>query len=426
MMLVVSLGLFAVGCKKAEDHPAPTSGSQALAAAATPARGPQVTPPVDLKTPPADAVKTASGLIYKKLKSNEAGAQPKRNDVVMINYTGWKQSGETFFTNQGRGGALSLNLAQTAPGFTEALPLLHQGEKAVLWMPPSIGYKAPPATGKPETLVYEVEVVDIVPAPAIPDNLDKPPATAETTKSGIKYAVVRAGTGKDKARPYDNVTFNFTGWDGEGRMIDTTEVRKRAVTAAPYKQSAVMAEMLAEMTAGERIRFWVDAEKMISAGKPPAGASKGLLCYELEVLQIVKAEHEPPPVPADVAKAPADAKKTVKGVSYKLLRAGGKDAKHPTEDDSVKVHYTGWTTDGKMFDSSQLRGEPATFGLHGVIAGWTDGIPMMAVGDRMRFWIPEELAYKGIAGKPAGMLVFDVELLEIMPPGAPGGHGHGH
>ena len=67
-----------------------------------------------------------------------------------------------------------------------------------------------------------------------------------------------------------------------------------------------------------------------------------------------------------------------------------------------------------MFDSSLLRGEPATFSLGGVVAGWTDGIPMMTQGDKMRFWIPEALAYKGQAGKPAGMLVFDVELIEIM------------
>ncbi|HMG22160.1 MAG TPA: FKBP-type peptidyl-prolyl cis-trans isomerase, partial [Kofleriaceae bacterium] len=82
--------------------------------------------------------------------------------------------------------------------------------------------------------------------------------------------------------------------------------------------------------------------------------------------------------------------------------------------DSVKVNYTGWTTDGKMFDSSYLRNEAATFGLHAVVAGWTEGIPLMAIGNTMRFWIPQELAYKGQAGKPAGMLVFDVELLEIM------------
>jgi FKBP-type peptidyl-prolyl cis-trans isomerase len=429
MILVVTLGL--VACKRAsDDNPKPSTGSQGVASTgsgAAPAkpRGPQVSPPVDLKTPPADAVKTASGLIYKKLVSNETGAKPGRNDVVLVNYTGWRQAtGETFFSNRGRGQPLPLNLSQSAPGFVEALPLLRIGEKAALWLPPSIGYKSPPTTGSPETLVYEIEVVDITPAPPIPDNVDKPPGNAQTLKSGTRMVVVRPGTGKDKARPFDTVTFNYTAWDGNGRMIDTTELRKRPVTAPPYKQSVAMGEMLTTMTAGQRVRFWVDAEKMINGGKPVGGVSQGLLCYELEVLQIAKAAHEPPLAPPDVAKPPAGVKRTEKGVSYRLLKAGGsKDGKHPTAADSVKVHYTGWTTDGQMFDSSELRGEPATFALTGVVAGWTDGIPVMTVGDRVRFWIPEELAYKGVPGKPAGMLVFDVELLEINPPAAKAPHG---
>ena len=78
----------------------------------------------------------------------------------------------------------------------------------------------------------------------------------------------------------------------------------------------------------------------------------------------------------------------------------------------MTVHYTGWTTDGKMFDSSVTRGEPATFPLDEVIAGWTEGVQLMVEGEKTRFWIPENLAYKG-QQPPFGMLVFDVELLKI-------------
>ena len=78
----------------------------------------------------------------------------------------------------------------------------------------------------------------------------------------------------------------------------------------------------------------------------------------------------------------------------------------------VTVHYTGWTTDGKMFDSSYTRKAPATFGVNRVIPGWTEGVQLMVVGEKRRFWIPEKLAYKGTAGRPEGMLVFDVELMD--------------
>ena len=81
--------------------------------------------------------------------------------------------------------------------------------------------------------------------------------------------------------------------------------------------------------------------------------------------------------------------------------------------DTVVVDYTGWTTDGAMFDSSTMRGEPAEFRLDAVIPGWTEGVQLMTEGEKVRFWIPEKLAYKGRAGAPQGMLVFDVALIKI-------------
>jgi hypothetical protein len=116
--------------------------------------------------------------------------------------------------------------------------------------------------------------------------------------------------------------------------------------------------------------------------------------------------------PDDVAGPPLDAKRTEKGVWYRVL-APGQGARTPTAADTVKVHYTGWTTDGAMIDSSVARGTPSVFPLSAVIPGWTDGLQVMTVGMKARLWIPEELAYKGAPGRPAGMLVFDVELLEI-------------
>lgn len=122
------------------------------------------------------------------------------------------------------------------------------------------------------------------------------------------------------------------------------------------------------------------------------------------------------PAPDDVAAAPADAEKTASGLASKVLKAGtGKDK--PSARDTVEVHYTGWTTDGKMFDSSVTRGRTASFPLNRVIKGWTEGLQLMVEGEKTRFWIPAELAYgetPSRPGAPAGMLVFDVELLKIL------------
>ncbi len=123
-----------------------------------------------------------------------------------------------------------------------------------------------------------------------------------------------------------------------------------------------------------------------------------------------------PPAPADVAAPPADAEKTPSGLASKMKTAGDGKTK-PNATSVVTVHYTGWTTNGKPFDSSVSRGKPATFPLNRVIPGWTEGLQLMSVGEERRLWIPEELAYKGRPGKPAGMLVFDVELLSIREAG---------
>src|SRR6185436_19792143 len=120
------------------------------------------------------------------------------------------------------------------------------------------------------------------------------------------------------------------------------------------------------------------------------------------------------PAPSDVAAAPADASKTASGLISKVLTKGtGKD--HPGPEDTVKVHYTGWTKDGKMFDSSVTRGEPIEFRLDQVIKGWTEGLQLMVAGEKRRLLIPGALAYGDHPrmGAPAGDLVFDVELLSF-------------
>jgi len=131
-----------------------------------------------------------------------------------------------------------------------------------------------------------------------------------------------------------------------------------------------------------------------SAPPPAAKASSGL------------------PAPPDVAAPPADAVRTSSGLASKVLTPGT-GTRHPRPNSQITVHYTGWTTDGKMFDSSVLKGEPLTIGLNEVIRGWTEGVQMMVPGEKRRFWIPEGLAYAGQPGNPQGMLVFDIELISI-------------
>ncbi len=119
------------------------------------------------------------------------------------------------------------------------------------------------------------------------------------------------------------------------------------------------------------------------------------------------------PAPPDVGAPPPGSLKTTSGLSTKVLQPGA-GTRHPRRTDRVRVHYTGWTTDGKMFDSSVASNEPSEFALNEVIPGWTEGLQLMVEGEKRRFWIPARLAYEGDPSKPQGMLVFDVELIRIL------------
>jgi FKBP-type peptidyl-prolyl cis-trans isomerase FklB len=113
------------------------------------------------------------------------------------------------------------------------------------------------------------------------------------------------------------------------------------------------------------------------------------------------------------------------GLQYQILHKGTGASPKPT--DTVKCHYQGTTIDGKEFDSSYKRGEPATFALNRVIKGWTEGLQLMKEGGKWRFFIPSELAYgeRGAGPNigPHEVLIFEVELLEIEKPKMPGQQG---
>ncbi len=107
---------------------------------------------------------------------------------------------------------------------------------------------------------------------------------------------------------------------------------------------------------------------------------------------------------------------TASGLQYEILTAG--EGKSPLATNQVTVHYQGTTLDGNEFDSSYSRGEPATFPLNRVIAGWTEGLQLMKEGAKYRFFIPSELAY-GERGAGASIpanatLIFEVELIKVI------------
>ena len=401
--------------KEAANPNAPPNAANAAPAAASSG---DIPAPPDVAAAPADAEKTASGLASKVLTAGTGTDKPKRWDEVRVHYTGWTTDGKMFDSSVKRGQPTTFGVTQVIAGWTEGLQLMVAGEKRRMWIPENLAYKGQP--GRPAgMLVFDVELIAIIKGKepiAAPSDVAAPPANATKTASGLAYVVLDKGKGaKDHPKKEDRVTVHYTGWTTDGNMFDSSVQRGSPSTFGVGQVIEGWTEGLQLMTTGSKYRFWIP-ENLAYKGRP--GPPPGMLVFDVEMISYEKIP-EPPAAPKDVAAAPKDAKTTASGLAYKILKKGAGKV-HPTADDRVEVQYTGWTTDGKMFDSSIPRGKPISFGLKQVIAGWTEGMQLLSEGDTARFWIPEDLAYKGRPGAPAGMLVFDVQLLKILPSdGAP-------
>ncbi|NIP95976.1 MAG: peptidylprolyl isomerase [Akkermansiaceae bacterium] len=267
------------------------------------------------------------------------------------------------------------------------------------------GDTPPPATPPPVAPPAPAED----PALKAPEDVAAPPADAGKSESGLAWKVLKQGTGTAKPGPTTKVEVHYTGWKTDGEMFDSSVKRGQPTTFPLNGVIKGWTEGLQLMVEGEKRRFWIPAD--LAYGENPGGGRPGgMLCFDVELLNILR----PHPTPENVAAPPEDAIKTASGLATQVVKAGNGEIK-PKPLDNVRVHYTLWTTDGKMVASSLADGRPATFPLKRTIKGFTEALQMMVEGESRRIWIPEDLAY-GVnppETAPKGMLVFEVELLKI-------------
>ena len=373
--------------------------------------------PTDVAAAPSGAEKTASGLSSKVLKKGNGTQKPGARDEVTVHYSGWTTDGKLFDSSVQRGQPTSFPLDRVIKGWTEGVQLMVEGEKRRFWIPAELAYGENPGGGRPGgMLCFDIELLKIKKAPEAPKtptDVAAAPADAEKTASGLASKVINKGSGSAHPAAQDKVTVHYSGWTLDGKLFDSSVSRGEPTSFGLNQVIKGWTEGVQLMVEGEKRRFWIPAE--LAYGENPGGGRPGgMLCFDVELLKIVKMP-APPKTPSDVAAPPADAEKTASGLVSKVLTKGN-GAKHPKASDTVEVHYSGWTTDGKLFDSSVARGETISFGLSQVIPGWTEGVQLMVVGDKTRFFIPANLAYGNRSAakiEPGSTLIFDVELLAI-------------
>lgn len=399
--LLLALGL-SVGCSKdsaSGDGPRREPRRESEGAA----------PRAEANTPPADAERSDSGLVSKVLSAGRGEQRPAAHDRVRLNFRAVDGKGDVVDSSEQRGGPVTFDVTGVIAGWSEALQQMRVGERRRLWVPDQLTYPGRPGFPRAMT-VFDLELLEILegePPPAAPPDVATVPADATKTESGLAYNLLTRGGSDQKPRAWDRVTVRYTGWTTDGTPIAHVAGGRPAVFEVG-KAMPGWREALPLLAVGDTARLWLP-EALAYQGR--VGEPQGAVVFDLALVSIER-RPEPPRPPAEVATVPANAKKTESGLAYRLLRRG-KGKTKPSAGDRVEVHYSAWTSDGELFDSSALRGKPARIPLKRIIAGWAEGLQLMTVGDKALFWIPEALAYEGKAGSPKGMLVYEVELLAI-------------
>jgi FKBP-type peptidyl-prolyl cis-trans isomerase len=232
------------------------------------------------------------------------------------------------------------------------------------------------------------------------------PADAQSTASGLRYLLTKIGTTGEPPVATDTVIVRYAVYDEHGKKLAGTRDRDTETV----EMSALppgWAEGMTLMVAGDRAKLWLPEA---IAYPPDAVGPEGALVIEVELVDVLRRSGGTPP-----STPPDDALRTKSGIAYIVLTPGTGTG-HPDANDRVTAHYVGWTaSDGNRFDSSYDRGEPIDFTANQVIKGWGEAVRLMVVGEKTRFWIPSSLAYDGKVGRPAGMLIFDIELVGFEP-----------
>jgi len=238
-------------------------------------------------------------------------------------------------------------------------------------------------------------------------------ALSACDKPGAKVDAAKPATG-DKAATAD--TAKFPGLPTEKEQISYT------IGMAMGKQLAEIKDEVNLDTVVKAMRAQMAGEKLLLDDEQAKGIFEGF-GQKMQAKQIAKAMADAKKNLDSGAKFLAENGKkqgvvtTPSGLQYQVLTAG--TGTKPSADSGVKVHYKGSLLDGKTFDSSYDRGEPAVMPLQGVIPGWSEGLQLMPVGSKYKFWVPATLAYGEQAPPMIGpnqVLVFEVDLLEIVKP----------
>ena len=254
-----------------------------LASVASAQRLPDLPAPADVAGPPAEALKSASGLVSRIVTPGSGTETPQETDFVTVHYTGWTSEGRLFDSSHARGVPSLFALNRVMAGWRECVLMMKVGETRRCWVPQDLAFNG--QAGRPAgTVVFDIELLDIRPTPSTPPpDVAAPPADAATTSSGLSYKVMKAGTGTRHPMARDNVNVHYSGWTTAGMLFDSSVLKGMPVTLDLNNVIRGWTEGLQLMVEGERTRFWIP-EKLAYKGE--RGKPRGMLVFDIDLIRI--------------------------------------------------------------------------------------------------------------------------------------------
>ncbi|HET9934321.1 MAG TPA: FKBP-type peptidyl-prolyl cis-trans isomerase, partial [Polyangiaceae bacterium] len=242
-----------------------------------------------------------------------------------------------------------------------------------------------------------------------PSDFARPAGSARKESCGSVSRLLQSGSGEGKARDDDRVVLDYAAFTSEGQPLDSSAAHGEPLTQSVRNLPPGLVCVVKRMQVGESRRVWVPARLMHTGKGEASDEVKTDRTIDITLRGLTRA----PARPEDYAAPPRAAQRTPSGLRFRILQRG-KAEERPTPNSRVTVYHSGWTSRGELFESSTLAGHPASYIVYELPQGLAEGLQLMHVGDKARFWLPERLAYaRTNRGAPKGPVVFDVELLSI-------------
>jgi FKBP-type peptidyl-prolyl cis-trans isomerase len=321
---------------------------------------------------------TASGLEYCMLREGD-GPSPAPSDRVSMHYGAWYLDPEPVLAESSaqRGGATYALVDRLVRGWAEGVQLMRPGARYKFVLSPKLQLGKNALVGVPsgKTVILEVELLDVIPAPVLPPSID---GRAKRTESGVTWELAEEGSGPPSG-PDDGLALRFAVWDARSELLHSSVTTEHAALLRG-DADGLPHPFLRELHTGRRLGDVLRVE--LPDGSVPG--LRGATTWRLDVIDIT-------PMPSFRRPNPALSQRSPKGCSWEALTAG--DGPIPGPKDRVRVHHQTWLTDGTPCFGTYSRAEAEVLRVNEVIPGWSEALRAMPVGSTWLVELPARRAY---------------------------------